>query len=133
MSKDIEELKKLAASLPPVPKLGDFKIDGPNCTQYEIENGTCFSWNLFSSKDTSVARTFISSGGKMLEHQHDEKEYAVIVSGRVVAHYKNKQKILNVRDCIVFEKGTPHSVRALEDTVLIAVTVPHSKDFPDAR
>lgn len=132
MDNTLDKLRELTNNLPPVPKLGEFKVEHPAFTEYVMDVGSCISYNLLNQKEVSVAKTFISSGGQFPEHDHDEAEYAVVFSGAMIAYYGDKKKTMMAGDCIKFEKGEKHRVRALEDTWIIAVTVPRSKDFPNA-
>jgi len=130
---NLEKLRELTKNLPPVPKLEDFKSEQEKSTEYMLEVGTCISYNLLSRSEASVALTFISSGGKFPEHQHSEKEFAVIISGSMIVYKGDKKETLGVGGCMVFNEGQSHRVRALEDVWLIAVTVPQSKDFPNSK
>ena len=128
---NLERLRESIPKLPPIPKLGDFKEEKGKHTEYIMEVGTCISSSLLSQKEISVAKTFISSGGRFPKHDHNEKEYVVVFSGIMIVYYGDKKRTMKKGDCIMFEPHVPHHVRALEDTWIIAVTVPHSKDFPD--
>ena len=133
MTEELDKLRELTANLPPIPKMADLKIEVAQHTEYKIKNGTCISRDLYSDNDVSVARLLITSGGELPEHKHKEKEYAVIASGKIVIYKEGKRMILGVGDCIVFEVNVLHRARALEDTWLIGVSIPCSKDFPESK
>lgn len=128
----LDKLRQLTNDLPSIPKLGDFKLEHEKFTEYIMPIGTCISRSLLSQKEISVAKTFISSGGEFPKHNHPEKEYIVMFSGSMIVYYGDERKTMQTGDCIVFERGVPHRVRALEDVWLISVTIPYSKDYPDA-
>jgi quercetin dioxygenase-like cupin family protein len=127
-----EELKKLTCDLPAIPKLTDYmKEKQEGFIEYDVENGTSLSHSLLSQKEISVAKTFISSGGKFPEHNHDEREFILIFVGSIVVYTDEIRSILKTGDCMIFEPTIPHRVTALEDTWFIAMTIPYSKDFPN--
>ena len=132
MEDTLEKLRTLTKELPTIPKLGDFMgEDRSSVLKYEIPDGICISYALFSSPEISVARTFVTSGSKFPEHQHEETEYALIFSGSAMVSINNKEeRLLKVGEVIVIEPNVPHVSRALEDTWFIAITIPYSKDYP---
>jgi quercetin dioxygenase-like cupin family protein len=135
MENPLERLKSLTPELPPI-NLGDLKGEQvrSNILRYNIDGGTCISYGLFSSPDISVARTFVSAGSLFPEHQHEEREFALIFSGSAMVSVNGeKETYLGPGQCIVLEPNIPHVSRALENTWFIAITIPYSKDYPNAR
>lgn len=135
MEGTFEKLEKMTNSLPAVPKIEDFKENLDDCgsvVEYPVKGGHCFSHSLFNSPETSVARTFVSSGAILPEHKHDEKEIIVIYSGSVMVRSDNDQneKIMTPGDFMIYDPGVIHYARALEDSWFISMAVPHSNDFP---
>lgn len=132
MKPDLEHLKKMTEDLPAIPKLADFAVaKGRSTTEYDVGAGTCISYNLYSQKKISVARTFVSSGGEFPQHNHIEKEVLVIYSGRILLYIGDEKRVLNEGDCVELDPEVPHRARALEDTWFVAISVPQSKDFPE--
>lgn len=137
-SEDLERLKDMTSKLPPVPKLEQFKkahkeTEDLSCVTYEAssDSGTIISCSLMSTPEISVARTFVSAGGKFPVHKHTEKEVLVLYSGRGVI-YKGEERIfMNAGDCVIIEPDEHHTARALEDSWLIAIAIPRSEDFPE--
>ena len=126
-----EELKKLTNDLPAIPKLADFMKKQEGYVEYDVENGTSLSHSLLSQSEISVAKTFVSSGGKFPEHKHDEKQFILIFIGSAVIYVDKKRQILKTGDCMIFKSNVPHRATALEDTWFIVVTIPYSKDLPN--
>jgi len=136
MEKAFDKLEELTNGLPAIPKVQDSKIEIEDCggaVEYPIKGGHCFAHPLFTSPDISVARTFVSAGGILPEHKHDEKEIAVVYSGSVMVRSDDGRNdtILRAGDLLVYEAGVIHYLRALEDTWFISMAVPYSKDYPD--
>ena len=138
MEDTFEKLMKLTGELPAIPKVEDIKqlvVPGSEShVEYPIEGGHCFSVSLFSSPEISVARTFVSAGGILPDHKHDEKEIAIVYSGAVMVRSNDDQdqdqKIIRTGGFIVYNPGVIHYARALEDTWFVAMTIPHSNDYP---
>ena len=126
----LDKLRELTPKLPPVPKMGDYKVEGAHYTEYKIKNGTCLSYNIPGVDGCSISRTLVTSGGIIEMHDHNEKEFIVILSGTLMIYFNNKQRTLKRADCISFEKNVAHRAIALEDTWMLGVTIPESKDFP---
>ena len=132
----IEDLRKLTEDLPPIPKLEDFKKaleDNGPCVEYEVEGGEAIACSLFSDSRISVAKTQVLAGTKFPEHNHDEKEFIILYSGTITVVSESEEKVYNVGDVLIFEPQVAHTVTVIEDTEFIAITVPYSKDFPDAK
>jgi quercetin dioxygenase-like cupin family protein len=126
-----EELKKLTDDLPAIPKLEYFMRKEEGHVEYEVGNGTAISYSLLSQSEISVAKTFVSSGGKFPEHKHDEKQFILIFVGSAVIYVDKKRQILKTGECMIFESSVPHRATALEDTWFIVITIPYSKDLPE--
>jgi len=129
--KQLEELTNLLPSIPKIVKKEVEECEG--VVEYPIKDGHCFSYSLFSSPLISVARTFVSAGGVLPEHEHKEKEIAIVYSGSVMVRSDDDRdgKVLKKGDLIQYNPGVVHYLRALEDTWFIAMTIPHSKDYPE--
>ena len=135
MEDTFEKLMKLTGELPFIPKVEDFKTnihDSGSHVEYPIQGGHCFSVSLFSSPEISVARTFVSAGGILPDHKHDEKEIAIVYSGSIMVRSSDNKndKIVRAGGLLEYDPGIVHYARALEDTWFIAMTVPHSNDYP---
>ncbi len=126
----LEELKKLTSDLPAIPKLADFMKIQEDHVEYDVGEGTAISYSLLSQPEVSVAKTFVSSGGKFPEHKHDEREFILIFAGSAVVYINNVRTIMKSGECIIFEPNIPHRATALEDMWFIAITIPYSKDYP---
>jgi len=129
----IDELKLLTETLPPIPNLADFTSDkGGHCAQYEVENGTSFGFNLLNQKEVGVQRLFLSKGGEFPIHAHEsEKEWGIIYSGSIKFQIEDEEYIMSVGDSVEIAKTHNHGAIALEDTWLIAVSIPRISGYPE--
>ena len=73
----------------------------------------------------------ISAGGLFPEHLHIESEYGLIYVGKVIVSVNGKERTLGIGDCVKVDPALPHWAKALENTWLIAITIPKSKDYPE--
>lgn len=131
----IDDLKKLTEELPPVPKLEDFKriVDNGDCVEYDLLDGVATSCCLFERDKVSVARTKVKKDGEFPLHFHNEKEYIIVYSGSLLMTVDGEQKVYGEGDIVYVHDGFPHTGKAIEDTEFIAITIPKSEDFPNAR
>ena len=100
---------------------------------YESKNdGTIIGLGLFKDKYIAVQRAFISKGTISTLHDHKETEYLIVYKGKVEMEVSGLTYVLGVEDRIRIKSHLPHTCEALEDTWLIAITIPASEEFPDA-
>lgn len=135
MDSKFDKLEEMTNQLPAIPKVEQIKQDLDDCgktVEYPVEGGHCFSHSLFTSEETSVARTFVSAGAILPDHKHDEKEFIIIYSGSVMVRSSDDQnnKVVKPGGIIIYDPGVVHYARALEDSWFISMAVPHSNDFP---
>ena len=129
----IEDLKKLTEELPAVPKLEDLvSMSSPAVIEYEVEKGMSMAHSLLSKPDVGVMDLFLSKGTEFPTHQHlDEQEWGMIYKGSVEMEMDGDTKILTVGDFVWIKKGSVHSGVALEDTKMIAISIPRTDGYPE--
>ena len=138
MSKNIEKLNSLINNLPPVPKLVDLATVGSfdNITNYKtIEDiGTCFGIGLLYKKEIAVQEMFLSKDTKFPFHAHDpEVEFGIVYKGLLEVNIDGEKTKVGVGDCIKFNPTEIHASKALEDTWLIAISIPKVDGYPNAK
>ena len=135
MGYSLDKLEELTEKLPGIPKLTDLVVsDNPSKHSiiYNVEKGTSFGFALLSRKDVAVMELFVSKGTSWPPHVHnEEKEWGLVYKGKLSVVVEDKKVILQPGDCIIFEKGKIHSSEALEDTWLIAVSIPRIEGYPE--
>jgi len=131
----LHKLKELTEDLPPVPKLEDFKriVEQKDCVEYDLLEGVAESCSLYSEDRISVARTKVKKGGEFPLHFHNEKEYIIIYSGSILMKVDGEEIIYYEGEIVYVDQGIPHTGQALEETEFIAITIPHSKDYPGSE
>ena len=100
-------------------------------TEWDFIGGVVRAWTLLSRRGiVSVVKVFLPSGALFPLHSHDETEVLVLYEGK--AQHKSvlpEEKIMTPGDCVQLLPGVTHQMEALEDTWLVAVTVPDSEAF----
>lgn len=80
--------------------------------------------------DTGVHRWIVPKGMTFPVHSHDNIEIVIVYKGCYEVQLKDKVILLKKGDIIRFNIDEDHFVKALEDTLVITVTIPVSKGFP---
>jgi len=63
-------------------------------------------------------------------HQHEEIEHIIVYSGKIKVKNGDEDIIVDYGQSIAFEPFTPHKIEMLEDSWLIGITIPSSKNYP---
>ncbi len=129
----LDRLTELTNCLEPpltVAALASFPADG--AVEYRID-GTCIGFNLWNENRISVQRCFLSSGAVFPEHSHKKSaEWLIVYTGMLRIRYGDDVDVMTVSpgECSQLAVGQLHTVEALEDTWMIAVTVPADPGYP---
>jgi mannose-6-phosphate isomerase-like protein (cupin superfamily) len=131
----MEAIEKLKAYYELMPDHTPGILNG-NILELESENGVGYCIGLKKNHKVAVADTIVSKGSVFVKHFHVEKEVMIIYDGhlRLTIHGCTKPEEvydLYSGDFFVLEANTPHNSEAMEDTKLIAITIPASTYFPE--
>ena len=128
-------LKKLETLTKSIPSLAEIVKDRPyvGVTEYKAENGVALSFSLYHGDSVAVARKFITAGGMFPIHQHSQREWLIVTEGDCVVECSGKEMLLALGDSLIIEANQEHTVRAISNVWMVAVTVPASSDFPYTR
>lgn len=128
----IDKLEEITPNLPEVPLLTDFKKIENLVTSYEFKDGVAISQNLYNTPDIAIAKTFIPKGTTFEEHIHYVSgEWVIILEGALKMFFDGKEQLLNKHDCVMVIANKPHCAIAVEDTTIIAITIPRDDGWPD--
>ena len=144
MSRDnLDLLKVLTDKLPPLPMNPSGEPTGA-FYRYPTRDGkgSVLAWKLLSLPGIAIAQFFMSKGSSYPEHGHEiAKEWVIVYEGRLsvtvdgsvsCGHIVNGQSNeLVAGDCVHFERGQIHSAVALEDTWMVAITIPRDSAYPE--
>ena len=126
--KTMDKLKELTAGLPNLVQSSDNGI-----TQYKTIKGTAIGFGLMNESHVAVQRFFMSKGTIFPSHTHPENEVIVVYIGQFEHTVDCKTIILKTGESYHIPPNICHSGIALEDTWMIAITVPGGKGYADVE
>lgn len=85
--------------------------------------------DLYQNHQIAVARLFIRSGLSLEGCAHYKWEMLIVYSGSVCVQEDNNERILKASDHYYSISGIAHTVKAMEDSWLLVVTIPPSKMY----
>ncbi len=101
--------------------------------EYETSCGTVIGFGLLAREEVAVQRVFLSFGSKFPRHQLNETEFLIPYIGSLKVTINGETTLYKPGEACVLPPNTPHSTEAMEDTYIVAVTVPaDEKGYPDA-
>ena len=103
----------------------------PSVVEYSVDGGIAFGFACLNEKNISVQRVILSGGSRFPRHIHAVNEWLILYEGRLEVHTNGKVVELGPADSIMFPVGQPHATSVLENTRLLAVTVPPDSAYPD--
>ncbi len=133
---DLAALEALTSHI--VGTLSDnIKKDSDTIVEYETVEGRITGYGLLNEENVAIQKIFSSKGSKLEYHIHKVKEWLIVIEGKysiVIDKGQGAESIvLHHGESVYMEPGTCHSAEALEDTWIIAITVPADGGFPNAR
>lgn len=102
---------------------------GTDWVRYEMLRGTCIGVSLLHERAIAVQKTFMSKYSVFPLHLHEEIEILVIYEGGI----ETLGKVFKAGDIARIENGEEHTVTALEDTWMVAITIPASSAYPESE
>jgi quercetin dioxygenase-like cupin family protein len=126
----MERLKELTPTLPPFPETqyADFRYK-----EYKMDVGICKGWYIFESDGIAVHRWFNSAGTEFPAHTHEEKEWIIVYSGRLIIKKENEDVEVQAGESTYIAPDEVHGAYVPEDTEYITVTIPPVREFPHAK
>ena len=132
---NLERLRKLTEDLPPIQSLRDMVSERiGQLIEYDIERGVCIGIGLYNTPDVAVMRFAMPKGSFIARHEHkNEVEIIVVYKGKMEFKINGDVKVVETGEVALLPRHIAHTVEALEDSWMIALTIPASKDYADAR
>ena len=128
----IDKLEEITPKLPEYPPLVTFKVVTNEGTIYKFKNGVAISENIYTTDDIAIAKTFIPKGVTVEPHAHIiSNEWVIVLDGVLKIFSEEEEKILNKHDSVMVIANKPHYAIAVEDTTIIAITVPKDDGWPE--
>lgn len=88
----------------------------------KVAKGEC----IVHSHLCAVQYVKVEANAKFPIHAHRETEWVIVLKGC----YKSRGKTYRIGDGMYIKPQEPHELEFLEDTTLLAITVPASEAFP---
>lgn len=123
---NLQKLEVLTEALAPLNKF----VNGTPCDLmvYDIE-GTCLAEGLLNIPGVAVARSFMSRDSVFPRHGHDETEWLIIYQGSIEVATTEAVNVYSNGAGVAVYPGQEHTVKALEDTWMVAITIPASRGY----
>lgn len=123
----LRDLTPTLAQFPPV------VIEKNNYVEWQVKNGKCFAWSLLHEPSISICRSFLSKGTIFPKHKHEEREWLIVYEGKLTVYILDDCIELFVGQSTIIEPDIEHSIMADEDTMVLGVTIPASKEYPHGQ
>lgn len=130
----MNNLDKLEVLTYTLPNLGDLiqrrsqgKIEYKSSTLSNSVEGT----NLYNDGKSAIQRIISKGVGTFPAHDHAVHEWLIVLEGSF--EYKTGRKVIKVLQYgyAYFAPQIKHEINFLEDTVLLAITVPAEESYPN--
>jgi hypothetical protein len=130
----VGKLRELTEKLPPmasavVPLVTLVQAIKSSIIEYAVRDGFCFGVGLWKSEDVAVQKAFASKGTTFPVHVHKEHEFIILIKGS----YRDNGSEYRAPDVVHYHPDECHSPLFLEDCWMIAITIPPSEGYPNAK
>lgn len=128
----LDKLEELTPKLPLVPSIKDFQIINEGVVKYRLDKGEAISQSIYSTEDIAIAKFHIPEGSTFPTHAHyNSDEWLIILNGTISLLLEEEYILLNRYDSIKITADKPHQAIAVENSTIIAITVPRDDGFPE--
>jgi quercetin dioxygenase-like cupin family protein len=87
------------------------------------------SRRVIHGEKMTVALIHVRKGAVVPVHQHVHEQLSMVQSGRLLFTVTGEQALLQAGDMILTPPHAPHTVEALEDTIVLDFFPPHRDDW----
>ncbi len=108
----------------------DFPAGEPEVITYQSGDEVITHYGISKCKEYAVSRAFLPAGTKFPVHSHEEREYVIVISGRMIAEAPDGKE-LPLSDHYEFAPELSHNVYAPVDTWVLGITVPAAEGYPN--
>ena len=91
--------------------------------------------SIYNEEDGSVMILSLPEGTELPPHTHENPivEYGIILKGSIRITQEGVDDVIySYQDCVILKDEVMHSGVALEDTKIIAITIPQELGYPGA-
>jgi len=125
-------LNKLEEITPNLPRLDKY-MTSKEGNMFELGAGGSrgtINFCLLNIEDVAVINASLRQGDHAPVHGHDAKEWIIVYRGKLKITTSAGTDIFEPGDYIFINNNEEHSVLALEDSWVVAITVPTDENFP---
>jgi mannose-6-phosphate isomerase-like protein (cupin superfamily) len=133
---NLKRLKELTSQLVSLPRISH--IDG-NKASYDMVSGECTGIGLINNGSVAAQYAEMSEGAEMECHIHEGMKEIIICFEGDISVTANEptsvlaQTIIYTGGIIVIDPFVPHLVKSMGGCKLIAITIPASQGYPEAK
>jgi quercetin dioxygenase-like cupin family protein len=134
---NLHKLRELTNNLPKLPEKLPHLVDmiehlSSQNIRYKVENGECLGMCLFNNESVAVQHACLTAGTIFPWHIHEHNsEWIIIYSGKLREILKSGKSFeIGPGGYVFCRAGEEHMQIAIEDTRLIAITIPASEGYP---
>ena len=103
---------------------------------YECPGGPVVGFGIWKEPNCAMQRCKLPAGCVFTEHPHETSfELVAVTKGLCVARFAHEagriEKKLGPGQCVYFFPGQKHEFEALEDSIVIGITIPAKEGYPD--
>jgi unsaturated pyranuronate lyase len=84
---------------------------------------------VIHSETMTVARVFVTKGGVVPEHSHHNEQISMLQQGAMKFVLAGEERILKPGEVLRIPPHVPHSVEAVEDSVVVDLFSPPREDW----
>lgn len=131
-SKDLTRLEELTPRLAQL-IVGYVRTPAVGTVEYVLAGGRAVGFNCYSSPELGVQRVMLPAGADFPSHIHEEQEYLIVYKGHVVVRVGDQEIDLLPGGCANIPSNVRHSSHIIEDSWMLAVTIPRDEGYPRDR
>ena len=110
--------------------LKSYPIFGEGFVKYSVEGGNVYGTSIMNNKDIAVQTLPMKAGQCFEPHTHKTREWLILYYGEALFVIDGKERYAKAGDFLFIEPNVLHSLKALTDLKVLAVTVPADDCFP---
>ncbi len=129
MNEHLNKLREITTTLPDLSAKIAFGL-----IEYETDGKPITGIGLYNNGVVAVQRCQLPKGTHLKEHTHTEAETMLVFMGLVKFNCPDwsEPRLVGVGDVIQFAPGVPHEATAIQETQMIAITIPAGDGYPHA-
>lgn len=127
-----DELKNLTSMIEELPEKVPVIHACGNTKTYQTGNGKTTGKGLMRNPECDVCLLEMEVNASTHKHVDTETEIFIVISGKIEITYdENITTILKKGNSLTIKPGIPHTVKCIENAIVLAVAIPSNAAFPD--